>query len=243
MNQAVFISDLHLHPDMPEITSRFMTFLSWAKLNTTSLYILGDFFHVWMGDDCIGDFEKKIAQALLDLNQSGIDVYWMPGNRDFLMGQKFLNMCGMTFLPDPSVIALPGLRLLVAHGDAYCLNDYGHRCLRALTRCSWQRQLILALPKWLRQRLIQAIREKSQRKAHIRPANSNKYAIVQSALFKDMQRNHVTHVVYGHIHQPNIKETFWKNWLMKEHILSDWDVNPKALCYNVGKGIYFLDNF
>ena len=177
MNQAVFISDLHLHPDMPEISERFMRFLSWAKTNTTSIYILGDFFHVWIGDDGIGSFEHQIASALQELTQAGMDIFWLPGNRDFLIGAQFLKMCGVKHLPDPSVIALPGMRVMIAHGDAYCLYDYGHQLLRLLTRSTWKRRLLLALPKKLRRLLILAVRQKSQMKAASRPQNHKKYSI------------------------------------------------------------------
>lgn len=240
MNHAVFISDLHLHPKQPEITARFMAFLEWAKTNTHSLYILGDFFHVWVGDDCIGQFEQEIAHALSQLRQSGIIIYWMPGNRDFLLGEKFLKMSQMIFLPDPSILALPGLRVMVTHGDAYCLSDYGHQFLRLLTRAQWQKKLILAIPKSIRMYFIHLIRKRSQKKSYKRPSQSKKYAINQQSLFLKMQSYQVTQVIYGHIHQPNIKLTDWRNRQMKEHILSDWDVQPMILCYNINKNLYLL---
>ena len=243
MNEAVFISDLHLNQNQPEITSRFYQFLEWVKNSTETLYILGDFFHVWIGDDMMSEFEYSIAKSLAELNEKGIKVFWIPGNRDFLVGKKFLALSRMQLLKDPSIISLKGLRVMISHGDAYCLHDYGHQFLRLLTRPDLNRRIILAIPKRFRVALIKFIRNFSQQKKYKPIRNSKKFNIVQSKLFKDMSKHNVMSVVYGHIHRPDIKTTEWRNKCMMEYILSDWDVNPSIFCYNIEKGMYLLNNF
>lgn len=243
MNEAVFISDLHLNLQQPEISERFNHFLEWAKVSTASLYILGDFFHVWFGDDMMTEFELSVAKSLAELNEHGINVYWMPGNRDFLVGKKFLALSRVQLLTDPSIIMLKGMRLMLTHGDAYCLHDYGHQLLRILTRSRFSKWLILSIPKQLRIKCIQYIRNFSQGKKKKPIKNRKKYQIVQKALFKQMWKYKLMNVIYGHIHKPSIKTTNWKNKKMTEYILSDWDANPTIFCYNVHKGMYNFNTF
>lgn len=240
MNEAVFISDLHLHPKQPEITLRFKDFLAWAEHATKAIYILGDFFHVWLGDDEIDDFAKEIAQALKRLQQRGIQLYWMPGNRDFLMGQRFLTLAGLTALKDPSLIILPGLRIMLSHGDAYCVHDYAHQLLRFITRNAIFKSLFCLLPFRWRKSLGMGLRQFSQNQKK-RPTNHKKYSIGQHKLFKHMLEFGITQVIYGHIHRPQIITSDWKARRMYQYILSDWDANPKILCYNLTKGFYFID--
>jgi len=243
MNEAVFISDLHLNVEQPDITERFNLFLEWAKGSTGSIYILGDFFHVWFGDDMMTEFELSVAKSLAELNECGISVYWMPGNRDFLVGKKFIALSRVQLLTDPSIIMLNGMRLMLTHGDAYCLHDYGHQLLRLLTRSTFSQRLILSIPKPLRTWGIQFIRNFSQGKKKKPSQDSKKFHIVQTALFKKMWEYKVMNVVYGHIHRPAIKTTNWKNKQMTEYILSDWDANPTIFCYNILNGMHRLNTF
>ena len=104
--EAVFISDLHLHPEEPKITARFNDFIDWAALNTQTVYILGDFFHAWAGDDGLKPWSKTIAERLLWLSKQGVSLYFMHGNRDFLVGKHFATAAGMTILREPTVIQL-----------------------------------------------------------------------------------------------------------------------------------------
>ena len=105
VNEAVFISDLHLHPDMPEISKRFDEFLAWAKQHTKHLYILGDFFHVWAGDDTANPWSDSVLSKLNALHQSGISVSFMRGNRDFLVGEQYLKQSGINVLAEPTIVS------------------------------------------------------------------------------------------------------------------------------------------
>jgi len=239
MNEAVFISDLHLHPEQPEITQRFLQFLDWAEHSTKAIYILGDFFHVWLGDDEISDFAQEIAFHLKRLVQQGIAIYWMPGNRDFLIGPRFLALAGLIPLNDPSLIYLSGLRIMLTHGDAYCVHDYSHQLLRFITRNRWFKFLFCKLPFAWRKSLGMGLRQFSQNQK--KSSSSKKYLIGQKKLFNHMSKYSVNQVIYGHIHRPGLITTDWHARRMYEYILSDWDANPKILCYNLTNGLYFLD--
>lgn len=236
--EAVFISDLHLHPEMPEITQRFQAFLNWAKDHTRSIYILGDFFHVWAGDDLMDEFSMKILSMLKQLHEFDIKVYFMPGNRDFLIGKTFLSLANVVLLNDPSVICLEDTRIFLTHGDKYCLHDKPHQLLRMLSRPRWLRAALLRFPKKLRQRLIHSVRRHSQQQ--LRDHQSKKYEVVFNQLFQDMKKQHVFNVIYGHVHQPQYIEKTWKGMLYNVFILSDWDANPTVICYNKRKGIELL---
>lgn len=239
MNDALFISDLHLHVDNLEITSRFFQFLQWAKLHTKSLYILGDFFHVWVGDDFIGAFEKRIAEALSELVDAGIEIYFMPGNRDFLIGDYFLKLSKMKLLPDPCVVDLSGDRVFLTHGDAYCTHDRMHQFLRLITRPIFFKDLLLSIPYSIRAKIVHKVRSYSQQKKHYLNASDKKYQINQKKLFKDMAQYHVLNTIYGHIHRPNHLMTSFQHSVYNEYILSDWDDIVSIICYNKLNGFYF----
>src|SRR3990167_2959058 len=123
MLTTVFISDLHLHPTRDDLLNKFDIFVAWSQKNTTSIYILGDLFHAWAGDDCIEPWIRKIAEKFKFLANYGIKLYFMPGNRDFLLGRQFAAYSSLNLLPDPTVIELGGELVLLAHGDKYCTLD------------------------------------------------------------------------------------------------------------------------
>lgn len=119
----LFISDLHLQEERPDITRAFLQFLEERAPGAQALYILGDFFEVWIGDDGMSDFQRSIAMALAKLAQSGTQVYLMHGNRDFLLGRAFCRLARCQLLKDPTVIELNGHRVLLSHGDAFCTQE------------------------------------------------------------------------------------------------------------------------
>ena len=237
MNDAVFISDLHLHPDSPDIHARFLRFLDWAKNHTKSLYILGDFFHVWVGDDCLDTYTKTIVEHLNNLHQEGVRLFFLPGNRDFLIGDDFLQEAKLKRLHDPCVIKLSGERLFLTHGDAYCSRDYGHMLLRKLTRPKLFQILFNQLPKSFRYFCVHQLRTYS--KGVNRKQKDNIYQVVDDHLCKDMLAYHVHTAIYGHVHLPQKKEHTFKKQLYTHYVLSDWDAEASILCYNKVDGVYF----
>lgn len=237
MNQAVFISDLHLHPQDPQIHQRFERFVDWAKVNTQSVYILGDFIHVWAGDDLIDDYALKIIELLKSLNQAGVKVYFMPGNRDFLIGDFFLKKSHMHAISDPTIISLDGMRIFLTHGDRYCTSDKPHQFLRFMTRNVWFKPLFLRFPARLRQYWVASVRNYSKEKKisarTFSPINTDK-------LFQDMRRHQVMTTIYGHIHQCGHHINNHHHLTYQRYILSDWDTNIQVLCYNLTKGLNFF---
>lgn len=234
MIDAVFISDLHLHPQMPEISERFTRFVNWAALNTKTVYILGDFFHMWVGDDVQEAWSESIAAQLSWLVTQGVQLYFMHGNRDFLLGQKFADRIPMTILSDPSIIDLQGESILLTHGDRYCTADRSHQWLRRFTRNRLFTTLFQWIPYAVRRRLVSRVREHS-RDNQCKPLW--KMAIVPKAMIAHMDKFHVKTVIHGHIHQPGLT-THTGNY--QQYVLSDWDDAPQVLCYYRSKGFCFI---
>ncbi len=237
MIEAVFISDLHLHPQESAITDRFHYFIQWAASNTQSVYILGDFFHVWPGDEALDAWSQSIATQLAWLAARGVKLYFMHGNRDFLLGERFAKLASMTILAEPTVITLDGKSVLLVHGDRYCVRDKGHRWLRRLTRNAIFPALFLRLPYKIRAKLVNKVREHSQ-------ANRKKSIpymdIVTPVMLSHMQQLHVRFLVHGHIHKPGLMTHEYHGENYYQYVLSDWDDIPSLMCYDRANGFYFV---
>lgn len=236
MIDAVFISDLHLHPDMPDISKRFEAFLDWAWQHTRTLYILGDFFHVWAGDDVQTAFSHKIATRLRALSDAGMSIYFMRGNRDFLLGTQFLAAAGLKEINEPKIIALGDEHILLVHGDKYCTEDKAHQWFRRFTRNRWFPWLFLKVPKKIRGRIVSQVRAHSANNTKKSRANMD---VVPRALGKDLKRRKVHTVIHGHTHKPGLTKHNIKGTVYQQYVLSDWDASPSILCYNKPKGFYF----
>ncbi len=145
MPHSLFISDLHLSADRPEISSAFSEFLATTAARAEALYILGDLFEYWAGDDDIDDpFNQRAIQALAALHSTGVVIYLMHGNRDFLMGKTLAAACGAQMLPDPSLISIHGTPTLLMHGDTLCTDDTDYMAFRAQVRSpEWQRNFLV----------------------------------------------------------------------------------------------------
>lgn len=235
MIDAVFISDLHLNPAEPEISQRFAEFINWAAANCRRLYILGDFFHVWAGDDTLDDWSMDIAARLGQLSAQGIALYFMPGNRDFLLGDHFARLAGWTVLPDPCLIDCGQQAILLAHGDAFCTRDRAHQRFRRLTRSPWFSSLFLRLPQRLRLQLCQSVRQHSQRQQ-----KSQMIMDVEIATVCQVAEAHgVSTLIHGHTHRPGLYPETNSKGNLQRYVLSDWDDRPQILCYDDTKGFYF----
>lgn len=236
MIDAVFISDLHLSPHEPEITARFYHFIQWAAAHTRAVYILGDFFHVWPGDEALDAWSGAIADQIAWLTGQGICVYFMPGNRDFLIGKAFLERAHLILLSDPALITLGQDEVLLAHGDAYCTRDKGHQWLRRFTRNRWFAPVFLSIPYAWRANVVSRVRQRSQ--SH-RQKPSSIMDVTPNAVLKAMQK-HNTHVlIHGHTHKPGLTTHIENNVSYRQYVLSDWDDNPQILCYDKSSGFYF----
>ncbi len=236
MIDAVFISDLHLHPHEPDITERFHRFITWASVHTKKVYILGDFFHAWSGDDTLDDWSRGIALQLARLAEKGIELYFMPGNRDFLVGHQFLHLAALTLLREPTVIDLDGDKVLLVHGDRYCIKDKAHQWFRRLTRNPLFPSLFLRIPQRIRKRLVNAVRLHSQ-SHHQKPAPYMDVDV--PTLLLHMAQHDVTKLIHGHTHKPGLTTHAYDGGEFQQYVLSDWDDNPLLMCYDKTNGFYF----
>ena len=237
MIEAVFISDLHLHPHEMDITERFNSFIQWAKRHTKCVYILGDFFHAWPGDDALDPWSEEIAKQLSLLASQGVKLYFMPGNRDFLLGERFATLASMTILKEPAVITLGGTNIALVHGDRYCTKDRGHQWLRRLTRNSIFPFLFMRLPYHVRYKLANEVRQRSQNN---QSKSVESMDIVTPVMLKHMQQLQVNVLVHGHIHKPGLTTHRHEGEDYHQYVLSDWDDNPLIMCYDSPNGFYFV---
>lgn len=235
--EAVFISDLHLNPEDAAITTRFEAFIDWAALHTKAVYILGDFFHVWPGDEALDEWSKAIAKRLAGLSTQGISLYLMTGNRDFLLGPRFLQLAQAHVLTEPSIIQLGDEKVLLVHGDRYCTNDKGHQWLRWLTRNRFFIGLFLRLPFAVRRKIVNQVRQHSQKQ---RAKSYEQWAIVPTALCQHLRQLQLTTVIHGHIHRPGLTMHRDQYGQYHQFVLSDWDDKPMLLCYDHTKGYEFI---
>lgn len=236
MIEVVFISDLHLHPEDKDILARFNAFITWAKTSVKTIYILGDFFHAWAGDDSIDDWSMGIAKQLHSLAAAGISLFYMHGNRDFLLGSVFAGHAGWKILSEPTIIQLGNEKVLLVHGDRYCTKDKAHQRFRRLTRNRLFIALFLSLPLVYRERIVGKVRTLSQSK---QIKSTEEMDVVEEAVIKHMSQYKITTLIHGHTHKPGL--TIYNNNAqeLKRFVLSDWDDRPKLLCYDNTMGVYF----
>lgn len=239
MIDAVFISDLHLHPDDKNILARFNDFIIWARASVKTIYILGDFFHAWAGDDSINDWSVNIAKELHSLSAAGISLYYMHGNRDFLLGDVFAQLAGWKILHEPTIIQLGQEKVLLVHGDRYCTKDKPHQRFRLLTRNKLFTTLFLSLPLSYRERLVNKVRTLSQSN---NTKSMEEMDVVPEAVIKHMSHYKITTLIHGHTHKPGLTTYTNNSQELKRYVLSDWDDIPKILCYDHTKGVYFTQS-
>ncbi|MCI1031176.1 UDP-2,3-diacylglucosamine diphosphatase [Raoultella terrigena] len=201
---TLFIADLHLQTEEPAIVAGFLRFLRGQAREADALYILGDLFEAWIGDDDPNPLHQEIAAALSALTDSGVPCFFVHGNRDFLIGQRFARACGMTLLTEENVLDLYGRRVLIMHGDTLCTDDAGYLAFRAKVHTPWIQRLFLALPLFIRRRIAAKMRANST------AANSSKSMEImdvnQQAVVATLEKHRVQWLIHGHTHRPAIHQ-------------------------------------
>jgi UDP-2,3-diacylglucosamine hydrolase len=217
---TLFIADLHLQTEEPAITAGFLRFLAGTAQEADALYILGDLFEAWIGDDDPNPLHRQIAAALKALADSGVPVYFLHGNRDFLLGQRFARESGMTLLPEEKVLELYGKQLLILHGDTLCTDDAGYQAFRAKVHQPWLQKLFLALPLFIRMRIAAKMRADST------SANRNKSQAIMDvnpqAVVNVMEKHQVQHLIHGHTHRPDIHTLTANGAPAYRYVLGAW---------------------
>lgn len=222
MSRALFISDLHLTVERPGTNEQFFRFLHEEAARADALYILGDLFEYWVGDDGIEEdpLGRQVVRALRVLSKAGVAVHLMVGNRDFLMGSRFCAESGAEFLDDPRVVEIDGKRVLLMHGDTLCTDDADYQGWRATARSeAWQKAFLAkSLPE--RRETIEGLRAKSKAVVQAKPAeimDVNEGAVREAFRVHDVQL-----LIHGHTHRPAKHEHEVNGRRCQRWVLPDW---------------------
>ena len=237
---TLFISDLHLEKGTPLVTAHFFHFMQHQAPNADATYILGDFFETWIGDDNQTPFNRKIIEVLQIMTHTK-PVYFMRGNRDFLIGKKFAAVSGVILLQDPSIIQLYNRPVLLTHGDSLCTLDYKHQIYRRKIMKPWVQKLILSFPLTLRRKLAQKFREKSRRN-HNQVLSFNIQDVTLEAMKKVINDHKVELLIHGHTHRPIIDTIRINEKSIKRIVLGSWHESGHVLRY-YHDGCYELKSF
>jgi UDP-2,3-diacylglucosamine hydrolase len=217
---TLFISDLHLDASRPQITRLFVEFVRSEATRADALYILGDLFEAWIGDDVIDDTAEQVAVALATLHTHSVPCFFIHGNRDFLLGDAYARRARMTLLPDPSVVEIEGERILLMHGDTLCTDDAPYQAFRAQSRNpAWQRAF-LARPVAERQAFAAQARAESQR--YTRAAGDAITDVNQAQVRSALHTHGVRRMIHGHTHRPAIHAIDLDGAVAERVVLGDW---------------------
>ena len=212
-----FISDIHLSEDTPHLTNAFKTFLNESKQKCTHLFILGDLFEIWIGDDDENAFIEEIKKTLIDFTANGPETFFIHGNRDFLLGENFANEVGISILPDPYTLDINGLRVILSHGDFLCTDDVDYINFRNQVRSEdWQNNF-LSKSIEERKQISQSLRSDSK------IATSNKSLEITDVNLETVNKFIKEHnpniFIHGHTHRPKIH----RYDKAKRIVLGDWN--------------------
>lgn len=219
MSATYFISDLHLSSDRKDINDCLFRFLQTEAVDADALYILGDLFEVWVGDDDITPFSESIATALKALSVT-VPIYFIHGNRDFAIRKSFALRAGMTILPEQHVIDLYGRKALLMHGDELCTRDIEYQKFRKKSRGWWWPRLMLLLPLKTRQKIANNGRQTS--KNNQKQLTAEIMDVTQHEVELAMQRHNVDLLIHGHTHRPKVHTFVLNNKVMERIVLGDW---------------------
>ncbi|SDK24871.1 UDP-2,3-diacylglucosamine diphosphatase [Microbulbifer yueqingensis] len=228
---SYLISDLHLDESRPAITRAFFDFLRGRAAGAEALYILGDFFEVWVGDDDDSSLAGEVATELSRYSGTGAELYLMHGNRDFLLGEEFAHRAGAILLPDPSLVTLAGQRVLLMHGDSLCTRDEEYMAFRRQARDpNWQ-EALLAKPLAERRQIADQIRAVSK---SMNSRKAEDIMDVTPAEVEAVMRKHgVRTLIHGHTHRPATHTLDIDGDPARRIVLGDW--GEKAWCVRADK--------
>lgn len=229
--ETLFISDLHLSLEKPEITRRFLAFLEKRAPEATAVYILGDLFDAWIGDDDPSPPTNKIRRHLKHLTDSGTYVYLQPGNRDFLVGSRFCQDTGVILLPDFAVINLYGIPTLLTHGDLLCTDDLPYQTFRAKSHTPEWKASVLSKPLLLR--LLAARWYRLRSYYHKRKLSEDIMDVNQNTVIETMKKYRCLRLIHGHTHRPNLHNFEINEQPAQRFVLAAWSRDSaEVLCWN-----------
>ena len=217
---SLFISDLHLAPERPEIIRLFERFVDEVAVHADTLYILGDFLEYWIGDDDKALGLEPVFSALIKLHQAGTSVRFMHGNRDFLIGKKLARRNHFEIVDDPLLDNLDCHTVLLMHGDLLCTDDIEYQNFRRKIRNKTLQRFFLLLPLFLRDRIAQSLRGTSEKATSDKPADI--MDVNQQAVEETMRKADVNILIHGHTHKPGIHEFELDGKKVERIVLGDW---------------------
>jgi UDP-2,3-diacylglucosamine hydrolase len=233
VTETLFISDLHLSDERPEITALFSLFLQNDAARARALYILGDLFEVWLGDDAVLPAYQPVMDGLRALTARGVPVYLMHGNRDFLIGERFVQLSGCRLLEDPTVIELDGKRTLLMHGDTLCTDDVEYQRFRTQVRNPDTQRQFLALP--INERIAVAKHYRQESRERSRSKTEENMDVNQGAVMDIMRQHEVHQLIHGHTHRPAVHGFTLDNHSAQRIVLGDWYEQASILRCSLGK--------
>ncbi|TCS33302.1 UDP-2,3-diacylglucosamine hydrolase [Paucimonas lemoignei] len=224
---ALFVSDVHLQESMPKTTETFLGFLQHHASRARQVYLLGDLFEYWAGDDDLETpYLQQITTALRRLSDAGVALFWVGGNRDFLVSKDFASATGATLLDEPYVTNIGGHRLVLVHGDAQCTDDAGYMAFRTQVRQPQWQQQFLSMPLAQRKAIIAGMRDQS------RAANSEKsYEIMDvnaKAIDELFDASEAELMIHGHTHRPALHRYASPKGERQRYVLPDWDCDIES---------------
>jgi UDP-2,3-diacylglucosamine hydrolase len=217
---TLFISDLHLDGSRPAATKAFLKFLAEDAPSAEKLYILGDLFEAWIGDDDPNPHHQQVIAALAKLGESDTPCFFIPGNRDFLVGKHFLGAAKMILLPDPTLIYVGGESVQISHGDIYCTDDLSYQRYRRFVHHPLTMRIYRALPFFIRRMIIDTARGQSQ--ASTQYKSSKIMDVNQGAIEETLKENRVNILLHGHTHRPAFHDFELAGEQMRRIVLGDW---------------------
>ena len=217
---TLFISDLHLEAGQPAIGEQFVSFLANDGRQAEALYILGDLFDAWLGDDDPNPYYGEMKSAMRDLADTGVPTFFMHGNRDFMIGKQFAAETSVTILSDPVVVTLYGQNVVLSHGDALCTDDVHYQKIRAMTRDPDWQSMMRAKP--LQERIALAAEARKESVARGASLNDEIMDVNQDAVAATLREHGVDVMLHGHTHRPAIHEIDLGDRTATRIVLGDW---------------------
>jgi UDP-2,3-diacylglucosamine hydrolase len=236
---TLLISDLHLDADRPEIGEQFLRFLETEAREADALYVLGDLFEAWLGDDDPNPYYAQMKTALRRLTDSGVPVFFMHGNRDFMIGEKFSADTGLSILNDPTVVDLHGHEVLLSHGDALCTDDVQYQQVRVMTRNpDWQAMM---LQKSIEERIAFAVAARQESIARGESIDNKITDVNQEAVEAILREHDVDTLLHGHTHRPAVHDVDLGDRIATRIVLGDWYEQGSVVRWNAaGPRLEFL---
>jgi len=225
---TLFISDLHLEDKRPEATGQLVEFLRGAARQADALYILGDLFEFWIGDDVRTETSQQVAAEISDLKNYETPCYFLGGNRDFLLGEDYARQAGMELLPDASVVNFYGKPSLLLHGDTLCTDDVEYQAFRQQVRNPEFQKMFLAMSP--EQRLVMAQNARDASKQHMGSVSTEIMDVNENAVIEAFEHHKVWQMIHGHTHRPSFHiHTLPDGWDATRLVLADWYHNGSYL--------------